>query len=230
MSLIDKIEKYRNFKSWYNLGVGITPKERIINTAIKIAKYVDNSPLQGEPFLGLSGEINIAFCYKDYYLDIIVDHTEKIIYSLEKDNKEIDYIENLTLKDTLKKLRDLLKISMIDHIKKLMNLKKDWDSYGSDPPNEISYNNSLIIIDALVKLDLIPTNISPSVEGGICFSFINNRKHSDIECDNEGDIIVGTSAIIESEIIKQDVDIWEIDKYNTSELEASINKIKELII
>jgi hypothetical protein len=70
-------------------------------------------------------------------------------------------------------------------IKSFLNLKKDWDTYDSEPPNETAVNNALL---ALKKCKTEPTLIGPCSDEGITFEYLIGDNYYILEFYNDGDI------------------------------------------
>ena len=77
---------------------------------------------------------------------------------------------------------------------RMVNLEADWDSYGAEPPNDVALLAAVQVLDDLASINLDPTSIDPSVEGGICLSFQRGERYGDIECFNTGEILAVTST------------------------------------
>ena len=75
----------------------------------------------------------------------------------------------------------------------LRELRSNWDSYGAEAPNVKADFWTREVLRALLHENLVPTQVSPSVENGIGISFSRHGKYADIECFNNGDILAVTS-------------------------------------
>jgi hypothetical protein len=71
----------------------------------------------------------------------------------------------------------------------LANLRQNWDSYGAPVPNERSIANAIRVLDLLESLNLDPTRILPSAEGGVGICFVREDRYADIECSNDGEVL-----------------------------------------
>jgi len=80
-----------------------------------------------------------------------------------------------------------------NRLKELQSLQRDWDSYGSAPPNDEAVNAALAVLRELSAAGMPAPRISPSVEEGVCISFRNGHLYADVECFNSGEIVAGTS-------------------------------------
>jgi hypothetical protein len=85
-----------------------------------------------------------------------------------------------------------------DVVGKLASLGANWDSYGAESPNNLSSRNARSVIGQLAAIDFQPTSIDPSVEGGICLSFLHGNNYGDIECFNSGEIWAVVSGNVET--------------------------------
>jgi len=74
-------------------------------------------------------------------------------------------------------------------LRNLSSLKPGWDSYGAEVPNEGSLSVASRVLKALRSLNLPPTRVVPSSEGGVSFCFVQGEAYADIECLNSGEIL-----------------------------------------
>jgi hypothetical protein len=72
------------------------------------------------------------------------------------------------------------------------SLAKGWDSYDSEPPNAAARDLAAKILNVLEAAALAPTQLTPTVEGGIALSFVEGRSRAVIEVYNSGEIAVAT--------------------------------------
>jgi hypothetical protein len=72
------------------------------------------------------------------------------------------------------------------------SLAQGWDSYGSEPPNAIARGLAERILDLLEAAWLAPTQLTPTVEGGIALSFVEGESRAVIEIYNTGEIAAAT--------------------------------------
>lgn len=89
-------------------------------------------------------------------------------------------------------------------LEEIANLSDDWDSCGTAAPNQASISNAMDILSILHETDLVPTQISPSVEEGIGISFVKGDKDAFVECYNDGEVL----AVISDQ--QKERDIWQI--------------------
>jgi len=71
----------------------------------------------------------------------------------------------------------------------LAKLRPNWDSYGAPVPNGRSVANAIRVLNLLESLNLDPTRILPSAEGGVGICFVRGDRYADIECSNEGEVL-----------------------------------------
>jgi hypothetical protein len=71
----------------------------------------------------------------------------------------------------------------------LVGLRPNWDSYGAPAPNNRAASNAIRVLNLLQSLNLEPTGILASAEGGIGICFIRGERYADIECSNEGEVL-----------------------------------------
>ncbi len=107
-----------------------------------------------------------------FYSDIAVSGSQ---YEIDRNFESFD--QNIKFRN---------KIALI---KSFRNYPKDWDSFGTEPPNETAVNNSIDALEILTHHELLPDKISPSSEEGIIFEFLINSNYYLLEFCNDGDII-----------------------------------------
>lgn len=84
-------------------------------------------------------------------------------------------------------------------------LQPGWDTYGSDPPNEIATTIAKQILALLEAESLPPSRLLPSSEGGIAISFVKGPMRAGIEIYNSGEIAAATYTQQDQPIV------WELD-------------------
>jgi hypothetical protein len=67
-----------------------------------------------------------------------------------------------------------------------------WDSDRAEPPNEVARSLAASILAGLEDASLPPTQLTPTVEGGIALSFVEGIKRAVIEIYNTGEIAAAT--------------------------------------
>ncbi len=113
-------------------------------------------------------------------------HTIDTYFSLLQNKYGIAY----STKDTDKE-NTFAKLS--EKLDYLLQLEDDWDDDGAEAPNADSIKVARKILGIIYETNLIPTAISPSVEGGVNIYFIKGNKYADIECFNSGEVLTSKS-------------------------------------
>lgn len=98
-------------------------------------------------------------------------------------------------------------------------LSHGWDSYSSEPPNATARSLTARILDLLETASLAPTQLTPTVEGGIAISFVEGNSRAVIEIYNTGEI----AAVTYSD--QGEPMVWELEPIETSLL-GSIEQIR----
>jgi hypothetical protein len=80
-----------------------------------------------------------------------------------------------------------------------------WDGYGSEPPNATARELAARLLDALETAALVPTQLTPTVEGGIAISFVEGRCRAVIEAYNTGQIAAATYSD------QSEPSVWELE-------------------
>lgn len=73
-------------------------------------------------------------------------------------------------------------------IERTRNLLSGWDGSEAISTSDIAIQKSLDFLNLLVKINLQPSMVSPSVIGGIGFTFLKDKKEVFIEFYNNGEI------------------------------------------
>lgn len=73
----------------------------------------------------------------------------------------------------------------------LADLGDDWNGYGAAAPNKNALSLADRMLTVLNELDLLPSRIVASADGGVSLVFLIPGGYVDIECFNEGDILAG---------------------------------------
>lgn len=107
-------------------------------------------------------------------------------------------------------------------LEEMRHLPKNWNGYGSLPPNATAIKNTQDVLDNLYEINLTPVSVVPSAEDGITISFTKNNKHAILECYNDGDIMAMT---YEGE---NQPDIWQMGS-SLSEIKNELNRIYDII-
>jgi hypothetical protein len=79
-----------------------------------------------------------------------------------------------------------------DQLSKLHWLELGWDSYCSPAPNGAALAATDAALNVLRRLNVQPTAILPSADGGVGICFIQNEQYAHIEFENSGDTWVLT--------------------------------------
>lgn len=106
------------------------------------------------------------------------------------------------------------------YIKKIESFKflgKDWDTFNSEPPNDIAISNAKDALKEFHKKSIYPDEISPTSEEGVAFQSFGDNFYYLFEFYNDGDI--GYLKQLDEEIISVDIEF--------SELDSIIDKLKE---
>lgn len=109
--------------------------------------------------------------------------------------------------------------------KKLTEISKmddNWDSYGAEAPNQFAIEYAFEVLVILAIEDLKPSSIDASAEGGVCMSFQNDYRYSDIECFNTGEVFAVTSKN------GIDTEVWEVHT-PPDRMRPDINHIKSFL-
>ena len=80
-----------------------------------------------------------------------------------------------------------------EELDQLKSLPPDWDSYGADPPNGAALAAAGAILQGLRSAELAPDLVLPSAEGGVAIAFVRGDRYADVECLNDGDVLIGLS-------------------------------------
>jgi len=82
---------------------------------------------------------------------------------------------------------------LVDRIESLSQLEDNWDTEGAEAPTQQVLWNSKIVLEILFHLELFPSDVVPSVEGGVGIVFKHGESYVDIELFNDGDIVITMS-------------------------------------
>ena len=89
-------------------------------------------------------------------------------------------------------------------ISELQKLKTDWDTYGSEAPNDTAAHLTRKVLRHLLDEGFEPSSLSPSSDGGLCVSFRKSDRYGDVECFNSGEVM----AIVSD--AGRDTEAWEL--------------------
>ena len=98
-------------------------------------------------------------------------------------------------------------------------LEPNWDGDEAAAPNDLAKLRARRILALLDEVQLEPTAIMPSVEGGIGITFVYGRRRGSIELLNSGEMV---AAYYEG---LGEPQVWEFNGDNTS-ISESVEKIR----
>jgi hypothetical protein len=75
----------------------------------------------------------------------------------------------------------------LDELSRLRRFEKNWDSYGSDAPEETAISAASQSLTTLRSLQAMPGAMRPSNEGGVGVCFTEGAKYAHIEFSNNGE-------------------------------------------
>lgn len=73
-------------------------------------------------------------------------------------------------------------------------LRQNWDTYEAEAPNETARGLAREVLMNMGEVELRPTRVDASAEGGICISFVQGSRYADVECFNSGEVLAVTSS------------------------------------
>ncbi len=101
----------------------------------------------------------------------------------------------------------------------MASLGHGWDSQGAAPPNANARTVVKRILGLLETASLPPTRLTPTVEGGIALSFVEDSSRAVIEVYNTGEIAAATYSD------QGEPAVWEFDPNEVAILDC-IRKIR----
>jgi hypothetical protein len=104
----------------------------------------------------------------------------------------------------------------------LESYSRDWNGLDSDPPSRLAITLAKKLIDQCKAVDLKPTRVSASAEGGVALSFRNSGMFASLECLNSGEIVGLTSDGTGNP------HAWEVGKQE-QHLSAAVVSIREYL-
>ena len=113
-------------------------------------------------------------------------------------------------------------LNLSTELKNLEKLPIGWDGYDAAAPNEIATYWCQEVIEVLEKSNLLPTGLTPSVEGGVGVYFQKGNNYADIECLNTGTII----AVMSDR--RHDPIVWEIE-HSRSHIKEAVETISAFL-
>lgn len=116
-SIIDEIEKVRDYKSGWNFGEGIPFDIETINDAVSMVSTASTSitsDIDISFFPGNNGEIRICYYFQKKadlldYLEFTFEGNGKVTFVHEENDTEINYLEELNLSEATTLLLEELK-------------------------------------------------------------------------------------------------------------------------
>ena len=107
-------------------------------------------------------------------------------------------------------------------LESLRKLPSNWDSNGAEPPNPTAISRLESVLDLLAGVDLNPTKIVPSAEGGAAVCFIQGAKYADVECFNNGTLLAVLSTG------RGTPEVWEIGPSGKS-VRKTLERIRDFL-
>lgn len=85
----------------------------------------------------------------------------------------------------------------------LTQCKPNWDSYGADPPNLWSIDESFNLVKYFEEQEILPGRIKPSVVGGVGVTYYTNNKKVYVEISNSKTIyVLFSDGISDPEVLR----------------------------
>jgi hypothetical protein len=76
--------------------------------------------------------------------------------------------------------------SLRDQITALSFLENGWDGYSGPPPSPVAIELAIAALETLRRLNVQPTAILPSADGGAGICFTEGQYYAHLEFDNTG--------------------------------------------
>lgn len=111
--------------------------------------------------------------------------------------------------------------SVLALLTRISNLLKESDNQmdkEAEHPNSIAVSRSLTLVRQLGYWELLPSRISPSVEGGVVLGFRKNGHYAGIEVSNDGEVIGLTTDYAGK------INVWDVD---LNALKGTIDRVSE---
>lgn len=103
-----KIKDFLNLEPGWCYGEGKTFTAKDTSIAEQITTHLLSSGFSNlDAFPGLNGEIRITAYFKTHYLEFTLESGNYITFLHENSNKELEYQENINLKNCFKKIKEL---------------------------------------------------------------------------------------------------------------------------
>jgi hypothetical protein len=110
-------------------------------------------------------------------------------------------------------------VELREQLAMLSRLRRNWDSYDADPPNEAARMTAHRILAILEHDAYPPCRIVASAEGGVGLCFVEGDRYADIECLNSGEIL---AAKFRGD---REPTVWETENVDRS-IKATIEQIR----
>lgn len=146
-----------------------------------------------------------------YTKDPSIEETSKYLVEKKTDSSFIENVSVSNIKSDKSKLYSKQFSELSNKLNRFSELEDGWDSYNAEPPNRKAIANLKKALFVTRRLELLPSDVCPSVEGGTGIYFAENNKYADIEFFNSGEILVGLSNKIDKPRVKE-IRINEIDE------------------
>src|SRR2546422_189828 len=79
-------------------------------------------------------------------------------------------------------------ITVQRQIDQLRSLRRGWNTYGAEPPNDTAFELTDRILSAANRLRIDVTRVVPSADGGLGVCFVRGGRYAHIEASNEGEL------------------------------------------
>ncbi len=92
---------------------------------------------------------------------------------------------------------------LMQEMKRLSNLKENWDSYGAEPPNDWAIGAALRFLISGGATDILPIRVLPSAEGGVALRFVLEKKRALVEFLNSKSfdvMLYDEAGLLDSEV------------------------------
>lgn len=108
------------------------------------------------------------------------------------------------------------------NINRKLNSFTSTNSATSDEelPNTLSIYQAKNVLEVLIDMQFQPDKLLSSADGGITFTFRQDEKYADVECDNSGEILAITSDG------QLEPDVWSVEP---DQISLSLDKIYDFI-
>ncbi len=139
---------------------------------------------------------------------ISIDGNGMTHYPIAKTDTQIGRIPNAQIE------------SLFAAIDGLARLRKNWNTYGAEPPNAAAISNAKNVLERCIFMGIVPTKVLASAEEGVAVIFDDGEKYADIESFNTGEIL----AIISNR--HSEPVVWTIDSDTT---DSALERIREFL-